>query len=160
MSNRATGNRPNADESARKVAIAAQVRRDGGTWQAAADAAGYSSRQWAQKAVTRFWRETAVETVEEHRAVAALRYERLMRTLMPLALGTRTPDGMDWVTPPNLDAAKEVRYLTDSLARLNGAVMPTKVEVTTELDEEIKRLAARLSEADTDITEAPEWEEV
>jgi hypothetical protein len=157
--NRGTGNRPNADEQLRMVGMAVQARRDGATWQAAADAAGYADRSNCQKAVLAFLRDNAVETIEEHRSMATLRYERLMRTLMPLALGTRNPDGTVAI-PPDLDAAKEVRMLTTELSRLNGAIMPTKVEVTTELDAEIKRLAELLAVEDTDITSVEVGEEV
>ena len=157
--NRGTGHRPNTDEQMRMVTIAAQARRDGATWQRAAEAAGYTDRSSCHRAVMKFLRENAVETVVEYRELLKLRYERMLLTVMPMAIG-RAASGETPAVPPDLDAMAEARRLSDSLARLTGSIMPTKVEVTTELDEEIKRLAAALAVEDTDITSMEVGEEV
>lgn len=154
--NRGTGNRPNTDQSLEMVTRAVQARRDGATWQAAANAAGYNDRSQCRKSVLAFLRAEAVETVEEWRTLLVMRHERRLLTLMPVALGQRNPDGT-WATPPDMDALIECRRIDAELARLVGANAPTKVEVTTELDAEIKRLAEELSIGHTgDITEAAE----
>jgi hypothetical protein len=139
------------------VTRAVQARRDGATWARAAEAGGYNDRSACHKAVTAFLRANAIETVEEYRQLFLLRYERLILNLMPRALGSPS------ATPPipgDLDAAIEVRRLTAEMSRLVGANAPTKVEVTSELDEEIKALAVELGMLDTDITSTEVGEEV
>lgn len=146
--NSGTGNRPNEDQRLEMVRTALQVRRDGGTWDMAAREAGYADKGSCHHSVTRFLRQNAVESAEEYRQLQLLRYERQLLAVLPFALGRRGNDG-SWIDRPNLAYLEEARRLGDSIARLVGANAPSKVEVSSEIDAEIKRLAAELGMADT-----------
>jgi hypothetical protein len=146
--NGSTGARPTADEVLQRQTKALQARNSGLTWEQTAQFAGYSNRQNAQKAVMKLLQANAVESVDEHRALSALRLERLLQSVWARAL---QGDMAAW------DRAE--RAVMD-LARLMGSIMPTKIEVTDEMDREIKALAAALSKGDAfDITDLPQLPE-
>jgi hypothetical protein len=98
--------------------------------------AGYANASNAQKAAMQLLEDTAAETVEQYRAITSRRLERLLASVWSAAL---SGDG------PAFDRAE--RTVMD-LAKLHGAIMPTRVEITDEMDREIAALAQTLATED------------
>jgi hypothetical protein len=144
---RGTGRRPNEDDYLKKIMLALRARDAGLTWERAAEEAGYFDRATCHKAVMNYLRQQAIEAVTEHRQLHGRRYERMIAAMWTQAIGNPAQQ-----IPPDPNAVREVRLLNDSLVRLYGTAMPTKIEVTDAIDAEIMRLAEALSVEDTDIT--------
>lgn len=140
------GQRPPRDQVLLKRTLALEARRDGKTWDATAAYAGYSNGPNARRAVLALLDDHAAETVDQYRTLNTLRLERLLLRVTPLALAG------------NLAATAEARKLIAELSRLQGSYMPTKIEVTTEMDRQIEELARRVQQMDqsVDIIEGPE----
>lgn len=140
-----TGSRPTADEVLQKRTRALQARNAGMTWDQAAKVAGYSNRQNCQKAVLELLQTHAVENVEQYRALTSARLERLLASVWARAAGG------------DLAAWDRAERAVMDLAKLHGAIMPTKIEITDEMDREIAALAEALQVGDTfDITTLPD----
>jgi hypothetical protein len=147
-----TGARPTKDETLIKRSKAVTLRMAGATYDEIARTEHngrplYANRQNARVAVLRALEERHYEGIDQYRELQRARYERLVRTLYPRALGG------------DLDAMGELRRMMADLNRLLGLNMPTKIEVTDSMDAEIAALAAQLGEDGTwDITGIPEGE--
>jgi hypothetical protein len=149
-----TGARPDKDVVLRKRAAAVTGRRNGLTYQEIADIRGddgkplYANRQNARAAVLAALQDRMDEAVDQYRAVQGDRYERMIRSL--------------WATANQgggrgLDAMAELRRVMADLNRLYGLNVPTKIEITDEMDREISALAAKLGDDGTwDITGIPD----
>lgn len=130
------GSRPTKAEVVVKQTKALQAKQAGMTWAQAAKVAGYANASNAQKAAMQLLDDTASETVEQYRALTSRRLERLLATVWTQALGG---DGAAW---------DRARTITMDLAKLHGAIMPTRLEITDEMDREIAELAAILQAED------------
>lgn len=139
------GARPPADEVLAKQTKAITLRQAGATYDEVAKLVGYANRQNARQAVLAALEGRRIEAVDEYRALNNARYERMIRTL--------------WATAHSgdLDAMAELRRVLQDQNRLLGLNAPTKVEITDQVDAEIKALAAQLSEDGSwDITGIPD----
>lgn len=105
----------------------------------------YGHRQAARRAILQALEAHESETVREYRALNTRRLERLLRACWEAAL------------TPNLDAIREARMLIADLSKLQGANMPTRLELTDDMDREIEELVAALQVDDDtwDITGVP-----
>jgi len=119
-----------------KATKALQAKTAGATWAQAATLAGYANGSNAQKAAMRLLEDNAAETVEQYRSVTSRRLERLLAVQWAAALGG---DGPSW------DRARQISM---DLAKLHGAIMPTRLEITDEMDREIAELATILAATD------------
>lgn len=139
------GSRPTKAEVLDKQKRVLEAKKAGMTWAQAAKVGGYANASNAQKAAMALLEDTASETVEQYRAVSSLRLERLLAAVWANALAG---DGAAW------DRARQV---TMDLAKLHGAIMPTRLEITDQMDREIAELASTLAAADGtfDITSLP-----
>lgn len=145
-----TGSRPTRDEVLAKQSKALVLRAAGATYAdiARAEHNGrpmYSDRANARKAVLAALEERVTEDVAHLRALESARLDRLQRAIWPAALAG------------DIDAVNATLRLMDRRARLLGLDMPTKVEVTDAMDEEIRMLVAQLGEDDSwSITGVPD----
>lgn len=130
------GSRPTKAEVLEKQTRVLQAKQAGMTWAQAAKVAGYANASNAQKAALALLEDTAAETVEQYRAITSRRLERLLATVWSAALAG---DGAAW---------DRSRVITMDLAKLHGAIMPTRLEITDEMDREIAELAATLAKED------------
>lgn len=130
------GSRPTAAAVLQKQTKALQAKQAGMTWAQAAKVAGYANASNCQKAAMQLLEDVAAETVEQYRSITSRRLERLLATMWAPAVGG---DGASW---------DRARQITMDLAKLHGAIMPTRLEITDEMDREIAELALVLAQDD------------
>ena len=105
----------------------------------------YAHRSSAMRAIERQLEQeyaAGQETREQLRRHQLLQIDTLMQTAMPAAMGG------DW------EAARTCVRLLDRRARLLGLDAPARVQVTTELDQQIDALLQELSAQDQERTDA------
>lgn len=116
----------------RRTQRAVELHLAGLPYDAIAQTVGYTDRSAARKAVTRAIRESMAADVGEARDSAVARSDRMLRAWLPRALnGDR-------------HAATVVLRWEEHRARLLGTYAPQRLEVTTEVEEQIRALAATL----------------
>jgi hypothetical protein len=146
-----TGARPPRDEVLEREAKAILLRTAGATYEEIARTEHngrrmFANRQNARAAVLRALERRHYEGVDNYRELQRARYERMIRATYSAAIAG------DW------EAFTHLRLVMQDLNRLLGLNMPTRLEVTDEMDREIQTLAAAFQELDGtwDITGIPE----
>ncbi|RDI32422.1 hypothetical protein DEU38_103155 [Rhodococcus sp. AG1013] len=151
MSTTADGTWPEDLGRREKALEAMRLRKDQGlTWEEIAEEAGYSSRQAAQRAVSRVLARVESETVEDYRQLMSARYDDLYRRTI-IALDTADAEGQLMGKSQLLAAG---RGIVDSIVKLHGLAAPQKADVTVhtkaDVDAEVQALLNKLGEHETD----------
>ncbi|MDH6279500.1 hypothetical protein [Prescottella agglutinans] len=147
MSTTAEGTWPEDLGRREKALEAMRLRKDLGlTWEEIAEEAGYSSRQAAQRAVSRVLARVESETVEDYRQLMSARYDDLYRRTIA-ALDTADQEGQLMGKSQLLAAG---RGIVDSIVKLHGLAAPQKADVTVhtkaDVDDEVQALIDKLAE--------------
>lgn len=150
MSTTADGTWPEDLGRREKALEAMRLRKDRGlTWEEIAEEAGYSSRQAAQRAVSRVLARVESETVEDYRQLMSARYDDLYRRTI-IALDTADAEGQLMGKSQLLAAG---RGIVDSIVKLHGLAAPQKADVTVhtkaDVDAEVQALLDKLGEHET-----------
>lgn len=150
MSTTADGTWPEDLGRREKALEAMRLRKDRGlTWEEIAEEAGYSSRQAAQRAVSRVLARVESETVEDYRQLMSARYDDLYRRTI-IALDTADAEGQLMGKSQLLAAG---RGIVDSIVKLHGLAAPQKADVTVhtkaDVDAEVQELIDKLTEHET-----------
>ena len=148
MSTTADGTWPEDLGRREKALEAMRLRKDRGlTWEEIAEEAGYSSRQAAQRAVSRVLARVESETVDDYRQLMSARYDDLYRRTI-IALDTADAEGQLMGKSQLLAAG---RGIVDSLVKLHGLASPQRAEVTVHtrsaIDDEIEALLSHFNES-------------
>lgn len=123
---------------------ALSMRRAGATYQQIADALEYGNPSNAHRAVFRALDRIPVEDAKELRTVECARLDALQAAHWRLAVGGNTKN------------ARIILQVMERRARLLGLDAPTKVELTDDMDAQIRALAAELGNDGTwDVTGIP-----
>lgn len=150
MSTTADGTWPEDLGRREKALEAMRLRKDRGlTWEEIAEEAGYSSRQAAQRAVSRVLARVESETVEDYRQLVSARYDDLYRRTID-ALDTADAEGQLMGKSQLLAAG---RGIVDSIVKLHGLAAPQKADVTVhtkaDVDAEVQALIDKLADHET-----------
>lgn len=150
MSTTADGTWPEDLGRREKALEAMRLRKDRGlTWEEIAEAAGYSSRQAAQRAVSRVLARVESETVEDYRQLVSARYDDLYRRTID-ALDAADAEGQLMGKSQLLAAGRGV---VDSIVKLHGLAAPQKADVTVhtkaDVDAEVQALIDKLADHET-----------
>lgn len=127
------GRNPSKDELLRKESEAVALRIAGTTYEDIARALGYSSRGDVHRIVTRALSRHQAEQIDEMRNVEGARLDRAQRAIWAA------------VVRGDLEAVRAFVRISERRARLFGLDAPQAVQVTSDVDEQIKLLAAELA---------------
>lgn len=132
----------------KKADAALALKLAGASWSEIAAALNFKDEKAARAAVER----SAAANVSDddrlaHRNVANLRYERLLRATMVMALNPKDSQ--------QLSAIRTAREIVDRLVALNGAAVPVEIIVTNPTEQELMAWVTKVAQI-----EAPAVQEV
>lgn len=137
-------------EAMLKAQRAAQVIAAGGTYDQAAEAAGYTNRGTAYEMVQKYYQEQHTHDVEPARREAVARCDAMLRTWWPRAQARPHPEHSPLEALAVIQQAEVAEKVCERWerrrAKLLGLDAPVRVAhtMTSELDSEIEQLLSQL----------------